>query len=232
MTLKMFHSKSLAELLNEVDNPKLIRNIDIQKIEKLKKLIEEESIDSKILTELGASLLIAANDYNAAVEYLEKAIELDKQNVDAYFWLATCFYYVFDNIDQSIKLINKALEIDPARVDCLSFMYRLIWHSTIDPKNGIEFLKEAIKHSPDWILLKIQYLLFAMSQNDLILAEDQLKQLEHLLSNSIDSRLSDDILERYYDFYIKGNAKENLNTINDLIRIVKKWRKNIDKNKI
>ncbi|MFC1854346.1 tetratricopeptide repeat protein [Candidatus Dependentiae bacterium] len=57
-------------------------------------------------------------DDKQAIPPLEKALELEPDNVDALFWLAKIDYHLVGDDLKEISLLEKALKIDPNRADC------------------------------------------------------------------------------------------------------------------
>ncbi len=69
-------------------------------------------LDAKGAAFVKARELFTNKDYDAAIEQLNKVIEMDEKYVEAYIYRASCYSALKKN-EEAVKDFSKAIEIDP-----------------------------------------------------------------------------------------------------------------------
>lgn len=111
--------------------------------EVLEKLIEIDSTSSSNWYSY-ANYLAMEGDLEKAKEKYLKAIELDGENIDAYYQLAI----ISKDIDESIKYFNKIIEIDPSFKSDVYYNIAVLYSMKKDEKKMVEYLNKAIEENP------------------------------------------------------------------------------------
>jgi len=106
-----------------------------------KKLVEIDSTTSDNWL-MYANSLVVQNKIKEAKAAYKKAIELDPDNVDAYYQLAVI---TVDNPDESIGYLKKIIEIDPSFKSDAYYNIAVIYSSKKDEKKMLEYIDLAIK---------------------------------------------------------------------------------------
>src|SRR5437879_3594518 len=70
----------------------------------LEEELKKNSMNVKALISLGVILWEPFHEEKKAIEYLEKAIQYDPNNVDARFWLAKCFFHDYCAYEKARQL--------------------------------------------------------------------------------------------------------------------------------
>jgi tetratricopeptide (TPR) repeat protein len=219
---------SNIEVIDKVINWTGTDQHEKQRLEELKKILEQEPNNSEILTTIGAFIFTSFNPQvdKATIHFLSQAIEVDKKNVDARFWLATCVYDHFCDYDGAKKLLEEALILAPYRADCLNLMFYVLWHSTGKEENGIGYLLRGIEYAPDWPLPRRQLIQFFISRSELELAEKEIGETVALLKEK--PVVPDDIIKRYYETCITGRiSPHNKEDLSDMLKLIEEKRKQI-----
>ncbi len=196
-------------------------NLDRQYRNYLKEKLVSNPSDASTIMRLGIMAWEPFHEREEAIRYLEHAIALDPNIVDARFWLAKCYYHDYCNYDQAEKLIFEALRLDPTRADCLYLLAGVILDTTEKLDDAIACLEKAIEYAPDWPTLHSFLASLYIRANRLDCAERQASKIRDLAQtppvrpgNSIDE---------YYELVVTGRAdKDLLGDYNELIDKIQK----------
>jgi tetratricopeptide (TPR) repeat protein len=122
-----------------------LRAGDYEKSEEImKEIVNVEPQSSNNWVMYGNILAQKGKTDEAKKAYL-KAIELDKENIDAYYQMAVL---VSSNAEESIKYFNKIIEIDASYKADVYYNIAVIYSMNKNEKKMIDYLNMAIKEDP------------------------------------------------------------------------------------
>lgn len=133
----------VAEKLGEID----LLESDLQTI------LKQEPSNAQVLNALGYTLADRTDRYDEALQYIQRAIELEPDDaavVDSLGWV----HYRLGNLEQSIKHLRRANELskDP---EIAAHLGEVLWASG-DKDAAIEIWENSLKEHPDdEVLLKV-----------------------------------------------------------------------------
>jgi tetratricopeptide (TPR) repeat protein len=174
----------------------------------LEEQLKNNPKDTTTLIQLGVLAFICTHNHQRALDYLKKVIELDPQNTNAYFWLATCLYHDYCEYNKAEKVTLEALKIDQTRSDCLCLMGLIYWHSYENIKEGIKYLEKAIHYEPNWPMLRHLVATLYLEIHDTQSAEAHVQQAFKLFSPLI--KRPTNAVENYYENVVTGRSWINL----------------------
>jgi tetratricopeptide (TPR) repeat protein len=174
-----------------------------QEIAALRARIERDPTDLAAMVRLGAMMFEPCHSPEDAVRLLGRAIELDRRNVDARFWLAACLFHEYVDVRGASQLLEEALTLAPDRPDCLSLMASVAADQGKPPADYVQYLEKAVERAPDWMLPREQLVraLLALGRHDE--AEAQANQALASARGFVESTGS---LEKYYEAAVTGRA--------------------------
>ena len=86
------------------------------------------------------------NQYDSAIEYYNKALAINPNDAECYYWLAIA-YSGKEDLSQALNNFNKAIELDPKYIEAYTMRSEL--HRKIGNKNlAEEDLKKAASLKP------------------------------------------------------------------------------------
>ncbi len=189
--------------------------------------LKQKPQDISLQILLGAMMFEPFHKTDEAIATLRKAIKSEPDNVDAYFWLAKCFYHDYVHLEQTQTILQKALQLDNKRADCLSLMASVITDLDASPKERLKYLEQAVKQAPDWISPR-QYLaqtLFELEKIDEAYAEVMIAL--SFIKTQQDIQPTNPV-EAYYESAVTGRTWPNArNDLIQLLHIIRKKREPI-----
>jgi tetratricopeptide (TPR) repeat protein len=174
---------------------------------RLNKHLEENPENIDALIQLGILEFECFHNHKKAVNFLEKAIELKPLDVNARFWLATCFYHDFCEFDKAKKLLVEVLKLDSNHPESLSLMAWII-SNTYGPLNeAINYVQKALIYAPDWPMLRHQLAGLYVSIGKIKEAEQEVKRALEI--PPLDPEKISNEVQRYYESVVTGRSWTN-----------------------
>ena len=87
--------------------------------------------------------------YNEAIKYLEKAIELDPNHVKAYYMLGWAYLNGEQNGDKAIECFNKQIKLNPNDATAYNALGLVYAHENGDYADAIKYFNKAIELDPN-----------------------------------------------------------------------------------
>lgn len=112
-------------------------------LEKLKK----DRNNADLLNQLGVTYR-AAHQFKTAVDYYQKALAINPENVGARTDLASCLYYLGD-VDGALAELNKSLTYNPRHTGTLVNIGIIRWKGKNDVDGAVAAWQRALKLNPD-----------------------------------------------------------------------------------
>ncbi|MCK4499039.1 tetratricopeptide repeat protein [Candidatus Babeliales bacterium] len=192
--------------------------------EKLQQKLKQNPNNIKILIELGFMYMEDMDDTEKALRLLNRALILNPENVDAFFWIAMTYFHYFPNdLEKAKKLLEKALKIDNTRADCHHLIYNVINNLGENREKHTFHLKKAIEMEPTWIRPRITFVYLLISANKL--KEAQIVAQETLnVFNNLKTSTQITPIKKYYEKYITGRTSSIKPKIETLFKRIKKAR--------
>ena len=174
----------------------------------LKEKVKNNPRDIASLIQIGALDFEYFHRHQDAVDYLQRAINLDQENVDARFWLAACLYHDYCDYANAEKVLREALKLDPYRADCLSLLASVSWNTGKPLDIAVSYLKKAVEIAPDWPLLRHKLATLLLESNQIELAGLEIKKA--LSSATSLPKQTQNEVEYYYENVVTGRAWPNV----------------------
>jgi protein O-mannosyl-transferase len=114
----VYASQLLYEMLKTKDNQQIKQMLDLSE-KHFKKSIELCPDYPSSQNNLGYIYLMYYNDYNKAIPYFQKAIEIDSLYPEAYFYYGLA-YEKMQKFDEAVAMYKKTLKISPNYIDAIS----------------------------------------------------------------------------------------------------------------
>jgi hypothetical protein len=109
----------------------------------------DDSIDTQILNnDIEALIFLKNQDYEEAIRYFTKSIELDPNNIITLFHRSAC-YCSLKNYDASIKDLNLALSLNPKNTNVL-YNKAIIYSLMNDKEAALQLLQQVIFMDGTW----------------------------------------------------------------------------------
>jgi|GEM_PF-2325883 len=203
----------------EVDNYRL----------QLEQKLEMDPKDVNSLVLLGVLAFEYYHESDHALSLFKQAILLDPLNVDVKFWLSMCLFYDYLFYEEAEKFVKEALIINSNDPRCLSLMARIIRDNDGSAEEGIDYVKKAILHSPDWPMLRYQLAEFFLSLGDIEKAELEFEKMMEM--KSLDPHIIKNEVDKYYETIVTGRTwdKKKKSSSHLLQRILEAKQKKIKK---
>ncbi len=144
-------------------------------------------------------------NYDSAISDLEKAIELDPNDANMYYWRGFCFYEKED-FDNAISDFSKAIELDPN--DANIYYWRgICFYDKEDFDNAISDFSKAIELNPSD---PEHYYWRGRSFYEKKNYDSAISDLEKAIELDSNDSYSSDLLQSIYDLKDKENIKNTL----------------------
>jgi tetratricopeptide (TPR) repeat protein len=140
-----------------------------------------------------------------AAEYFEKAIALDPQYVDGYFWLAYCLWEYSCDWDKAEKIAREGLKMDPSRADLHLILAWIIERLRGYTPEYEKQLRRAIFLEPTWLTPRCCLIEYLLSKNEFNEAKEQLKEAINQIQDIV---VSQDRIKWKYESFITGRISE------------------------
>jgi len=114
-------------------------------------LLEQLKADANnagLLAQVG-NLYYDAKQYGEAIEYYERALQVQPDNASVRTDLGTAYWYKGD-ADTAIKEFGKALAVNPTKADTLFNLGIVKWQGKKDAKGAIAAWEKLLDSSPDY----------------------------------------------------------------------------------
>jgi tetratricopeptide (TPR) repeat protein len=141
--------------------------------ELLKEIVNLEPNSSENWLMYGNFLSQEGKNDEAKKAYL-KAIELDSENIDAYYQLAVL---VSSNTEEAVKYFKKILEVDSSYKADVYYNIGVIYSMAKNEKKMLEYINMAIKENPKFIKPYYFLAFYYESKDDILKAIDMYKKI-------------------------------------------------------
>jgi cytochrome c-type biogenesis protein CcmH/NrfG len=130
------HRPSLEEMKQMAD----------EKAAPLFEKLKSDPNNSGLLVQVG-KIYKATHQFNEAVGYYDKALNVDPKNVPLRTEMASCMYYSGD-IDGAIRQLQQTLRYDPKDANSLFNLGMIRWQGKQDAKGALATWQELLKSNP------------------------------------------------------------------------------------
>jgi len=103
--------------------------------------------DADVLNQLG-TLYRATHQFKTAIDYYQKSLDINPENVGARTDLASCLYYLGD-VDGALAQLDKSLSYDPKHMGTLMNIGIIRWKGKNDVDGAVAAWQKALKLNPD-----------------------------------------------------------------------------------
>jgi len=108
--------------------------------------LKSDPNNSDLLNQIG-TIYKATHQFNDAIAYYGKAVEVSPKNVAARTDLASCLYYL-GNTDGALEQLKKSLTYKPKDVNSLFNLGMIRWQGKKDSKGALAAWSELLKANP------------------------------------------------------------------------------------
>lgn len=118
-----------------------------RKAEPLLKKLKSDPKNKDLLIEI-ASFYKSAHQFKDAAAYLDRALQVDPQNIAIRTEMASCLY--FDgNVDGALSALQESLRQNPKDANALFNLGLIRWKGKDDPTGAVAAWKELLKTNPN-----------------------------------------------------------------------------------
>lgn len=130
------HMPSLEEMKSMAD----------KKAAPLLEKLKTEPNNPDLLSQVGL-IYKSTHQFNEAISYYQKALQIDPKNVPARTELASCLYYTGD-VDGAIAQLQTSLQHDPKDINSLFNLGMMKWQGKQDSKGALAAWELLLKSNP------------------------------------------------------------------------------------
>ena len=130
------HMPSLEEMKRMAD----------KKAEPLLEKLKSDPNNSDLLVEIG-KIYNSTHQFKEAVDYYNRALQVDPKNVAIRTEMASCLYYSGD-IDGAISQLQQSLSNDPKDANSLFNLGMIMWQGKKDSKGAVAAWQQLLKSNP------------------------------------------------------------------------------------
>jgi cytochrome c-type biogenesis protein CcmH/NrfG len=109
--------------------------------------LKENPKDADTLNQLGTMYRVT-HQFKTAIDYYQKALDINPKNVGARTDLASCMFYLGD-VDGALGQLDKSLTYDPKHIGTLANIGIIKWKGKNDVDGAIATWQKALKLNPD-----------------------------------------------------------------------------------
>lgn len=206
--------------IDAMESDKFIAHQNKDVLDNLLIRLEKEEKNSNLNCDIGALYLIAFNDTQKAIDFLNKALEIDNLNNKARLWLTIYEYYLGSTI-KAQELCQNALTIDPNSCVFNLLIYKITLKITKCEANALLYLQKVVQNNSNWLMPIICYARYLSEKDELDKAE---KLIISALKIKITSKKTN-VLESFYNNYITVNIKSNINCLKLFLKGIRQSKK-------
>ena len=199
---------------------------DVARLRVLAERLKTNPNDVEALIEWGFLRTVDAFDINEALEAFNKALSIDKNNAEIYFWLATTYYLSFCDLDRARAALEKSIEIEPLRADCHDFLSEILNQFGKYPEQSLYHVKKAVELEPTWIYPRMRLISMFLKNGKLELAEALAQETKDVFDN-MELPKPSTIMEKYYEDCVRGRIAKSKKRIEEVIVKIKEKRQKI-----
>lgn len=108
--------------------------------------LKNDPNNSALLNQVG-TIYKATHQFKEAIEYFQKALQIDPKNIGARTDLASCLYYEGD-VDAALTQLQQSLTYDAKDANSLFNLGLIRWKGKGDPKGAMEAWQQLLKTNP------------------------------------------------------------------------------------
>ena len=117
-----------------------------KKAEPLLEKLKSDPNNSDLLVEIG-KIYNSTHQFKEAVDYYNRALQVDPKNVAIRTEMASCLYYSGD-IDGAISQLQQSLSNDPKDANSLFNLGMIMWQGKKDSKGAVAAWQQLLKSNP------------------------------------------------------------------------------------
>jgi len=128
--------------------PEQLAQMAAKQVAPLLDQLKNQPNDVGLLTNI-ANFYYDARQYDDAISYYQKVLNLQPDNADVRSDMATCYWYKND-ADTAIKEFEKTLTYAPGHANTLFNLGVVRWQGKMDPKGAVEAWETLLKLNPNY----------------------------------------------------------------------------------
>ncbi len=201
---------------------------DVERLKVLADRLIQDPKDVEALIEWGFLRTVDAFDAEEALEALNKALSLSKNNAEIYFWLAKTYYHNFFNLERTRTALKKGLEADSTRADCHDLLSEVLESFEKKSEQSLYHAKKAVELEPSWVFPRMRLISKLTKDNKFDEAEVHAMKAKELFEN-IKLPKPKTRMEEYYEYCVRGRVPKSKERINEVVREVREKRNEFKK---
>ena len=128
--------------------PEQLAQMAAKQVAPLLDQLKNQPNDLNLLTNI-ANFYYDARQYDDAISYYQKVLNLQPDNADVRSDMATCYWYKND-ADTAIKEFEKTLTYAPGHANTLFNLGIVRWQGKMDPEGAVEAWETLLKLNPNY----------------------------------------------------------------------------------
>lgn len=128
--------------------PEQLAQMAAKQVAPLLEQLKTQPNDVGLMTNI-ANFYYDARQYDDAINYYQKVLQLQPENPDVRSDMATCYWYKGD-ADTAIREFEKTLTYAPGHANTLFNLGVVRWQGKMDPKGAIETWETLLKLNPNY----------------------------------------------------------------------------------